>query len=246
MRIAIIGNGAAAISGIEAFRKYDSKNPITLVSPEKSPPYSRVLLPYLLQGRIEHKDIYYRSPRLYDQLNIQTFLGHSVVEVDAIHKRLHLDSGERIPFDKLLIASGSSPVKPPIPGSNGSDIGHLWTIGDAIRIEKEFREKKRLLIIGGGFISLMLAWVAHERGIEVTIIELMPHVMPQTLDQKAAEILETEIQKTGTRLLTGTVVERIEMRPEGTYRICPAIQPSFPVDMVIVAAGARSTVCFAT
>jgi nitrite reductase (NADH) large subunit len=135
-------------------------------------------------------------------------------------------------------------MKPPILGLNGNDIGHLWTIGDAIRIEKEFREKKRLLIIGGGFISLMLAWVAHERGIEVTIIELMPHVMPQTLDQKAAEILETEIQKTGTRLLTGTVVESIQKRSEGTYNIYPANQPSFPVDMVIVAAGASPNLGF--
>jgi len=220
MKIAVIGNSAASISGIEAFRKYDQKSTIVLISREGHLPYSRVLLPYFLLGKIDLNQIYYRSARFYDQLNIETFLSHSVEEIDISHKTLYLDSGKKVPFDKLLISSGSSPVKPPIPGLDDKDIGHLWTIEDAVRIDRYFREKKHLLIIGGGFISLMVAWVALQRNTKVTIIELMPQVMPQILDKKAAELLETEISKTGTRVLTGTVIERIEKSPKalGTLR----------------------------
>lgn len=244
MKIAVIGSSAASISGIEAFRKYDQKSTIILISREGHPPYSRVLLPYFILGKIDLNQIYYRSVRFYDQLDIETFLSHSVVYIDIPHKMLYLDSGEKVPFDKLLISSGSSPVKPPIPGLDDKDIGHLWTIEDALRIDRDFREKKHLLIIGGGFISLMLAWVALQRNMKVTVVELLPQVMPQILDKKTAELLETEIRKTGTRLLTGTVIEKIEKSPKGFYRVYPADQRSFNVDMVIVAAGVRPNVGF--
>jgi NADPH-dependent 2,4-dienoyl-CoA reductase/sulfur reductase-like enzyme len=239
MKIAVIGNSAAAISGIETFRKYDQKSPIVLISREEHLPYSRVLLPYFLLGRIDLDQVSYRSADFYDHMHVEAFLGRSAVDIDIPRKRLYLDDGKRIPFDKLLISSGSSPVKPPIAGLSDLDIGHLWTLEDAARINQLFREKKRLLIVGGGFISLMVAWAALQRKMEVTVVELLPHVMPQILDQKAAELLEAEIRKTGTRLLTGTVIERIEKNPENQYRVYPANRVPFEVDMVIVAAGVR-------
>ncbi len=244
MKIAVIGNSAAAISGVEAFRKYDQKSAIAVISHEKYPSYSRVLLPYLLLKRTDLNQIPYRSARFYDQLNIKTFLGRSVVAMDIPKKSLCMDSGQEIPFDKLLISSGSSPVKPPVPGLDDEDIGHLWTIEDMVRIDRLFREKKHLLLVGGGVISLMLAWVALQRDIRVTIIELLPHIMPQILDRKAARLLEAEIRRTGTRVLTGTVIERIEKTPKGHYLVCPANQSSFHVDMVIVAAGVQPNVRF--
>jgi NAD(P)H-nitrite reductase large subunit len=244
MKIAVIGNSAAAISAIETFRKYDQKSAIVLISREKHPPYSRVLLPYLLLGKIDRDEIFYRSAHFYDQMNSKTFLDRSVVEIDISRKRLYLDSGKRIPFDKLLISSGSSPVKPPIPGLDDEDIGHLWTIEDAVRINQHFKEKKHLLIVGGGFISLMLAWVALQRKMKVSIAELLTHVMPQILDKKAAELLEAEIRKAGTRVLTGTVIEKIEKSQKGHYVVYPKNQRSFHVDMIIVAAGVRPNVGF--
>ncbi len=244
MRIVVIGNGAAAISGIEAFRKYDQGSSIVLVSPEKSPPYSRVLLPYFLQRRIQLNEIYYRPVEFYDQMKVKALLGHAVVEVDVLHRRLHLDKGRTVSFDKLLISSGSSPLTPPIPGVDHKGIRHLWTIEDAVRIDKDLGKAKRLLIVGGGFISLMLAWVAFLRNIKVTIVELMPHLMPQTLDKKAAELLESEIRKTGTQVLTGTVIEGIENGSKGSYRIHPSNRPGFDVDRVVVAAGVRPNTGF--
>lgn len=244
MTIAVIGNSAAAISAIESFRKYDQKSTIVLISREEHAPYSRVLLPYLLQDKIDYDEIFFRSAHFYDEMNVKTFLGQSVIDMDISQKELYLDSGEHIPFDRLLISSGSSPVKPQIPGLEDEDIGHLWTIEDAERINKHFREKKHLLIVGGGFISLMLAWVALQREMKVTVVELLTQIMPQVLDNKAAELLETEIRKTGTRLMTGTAIEKIERTQKGHYDVFPANQSSFCVDMIAVAVGVVPNVGF--
>jgi nitrite reductase (NADH) large subunit len=244
MRIAVIGNSAAAISGIEAFRRYDQKSSITLISRETHLPYSRVLLPYFLLGRIDRREIFYRSPCFYDEMNVEPLLGRSVVEMDTPGKTLHLDDGRMISFDRLLISSGSSPVKPRIPGLDHPEIGHLWTLEDAFRIDQHLGAKKRLLIIGAGFISLMLAWAALQREMKVTLVELLPHVMPQTLDKKAAGFLEAEIRKTGTRVLTSTSIEAIESRSKGQYIVYPSNHRSFKTDMVIVAAGVQPNVEF--
>jgi NAD(P)H-nitrite reductase large subunit len=150
MRIAVIGNSAAAVSGIEAFRKYDQKSSIILISRETHLPYSRVLLPYFLLGRIDRREVFSRSARFYDEMNVEPLLGRAVVEMDSPGKTLHLDDGRRISFDRLLISSGSSPVKPPIPGLDPPEIGHLWTLEDACRIDQQLGARKHLLIIGRG------------------------------------------------------------------------------------------------
>jgi len=244
MRVVIIGGGAAAVSAIEAFRKHDRTSAILLVSSEKHPPYSRVLLPYLVLGRTDIQGLFYRSTRFYDRFNVRTLLGRSVVGTDLSQKRLYLDTGETIPFDRLLIASGSSPVKPTVRGLDSEEIGHFWTMEDALRVGRCFKGNRRLMIMGGGFISLMLAWVAVQRNLEVTITEIMDHVMPQSLDRTGAEMVETAMRREGVRVLTGTAVQRVEKRSRGQYRVYPADRRPFDVDMVVVAAGVRPNIAF--
>lgn len=244
MKIAIIGNSAAAISAIETFRRYDQKSKITVISREKHLPYSRVLLPYFLQGKIGREELFYRSSSFYERVKADALLGRSVESVDIARKRLHLDRGMKVSFDKLLIASGSSPVKPPIPGISYEDIEHLWTIEDAEKLDRCFRKKKRLLIIGGGAISLMLAWVAVQRNMEVTVVEQMPRVLPQLLGKRAARLLETEMRKAGIQIRTGTLIKRIQKSPRGHFTIFSQNQRAFCVDAIIVAAGVRPNIEF--
>jgi len=244
MNIAVIGSSAAANSALEAFRAIDQKSPVVLISREKHPPYSRVLLPYFLQGKIECDQLFYRPADFFDRLKVKTRLGRSVVKIDLPLKSLSLDNGEQIPFDKLLIASGSSPVKPPIPGIRDEEIGHLWTIEDAVRVDPQLQENKHLTIIGGGNIALMLAWVAFQRKMKVTVIEWLPQVLPQILDRTAAERLEAEIRRTGTRVLTGTAIKKIEKQPQGHYLVFPADQEPLRADRIIIAAGVRPNTGF--
>jgi NADPH-dependent 2,4-dienoyl-CoA reductase/sulfur reductase-like enzyme len=244
MKIAVIGNSAAALSAIEAFRKHDRTSDIVVVSREKHPAYSRVLLPYFLQGRIGRDQLFFPAGRFAGGAKVRTFLGRSVEEVDLFRKWLFLDNGEKIPFDKLLIASGSSPVKPRIPGWDDRYIHHLWTIEDAVRIGRLLKGEKELLLIGGGAISLMVAWIAVQKKMKVTVVERLPRLMPQVLDAKGAEIVEAAIRKAGVRVLTRTTVERIERRPEGRFRVHPACGRSFRADVIIVAVGVRPNVGF--
>lgn len=90
----------------------------------------------------------------------------------------------------------------------------------------------------------MLAWVAFQRKMKVTVIEVLTQVLPQILDKKAAELLEAEIRRTGTRVLTGTAIKKIEKHPKGHYLVYPANQRSFRADMIIVAAGVRPNAAF--
>lgn len=105
-------------------------------------------------------------------------------------------------------------------------------------------EGNHLLIIGGGFIALLLAWAARQRKMKVTVVELMSHVLPQILDEKAAQLLEKEMCGRGICLFTGTMIERIEGSHTGHYFVYPSNHSSFRVDKIIVAAGVRPNIAF--
>ena len=118
MSVIIIGNSAAGLSGLEAFRKIDQTSRVTVVAQESTTPYSKVLLPYYLRGKIPYENLFIREPDYYDKLGATCIHGR-VIKVLVEQKQILLEDNSVLPYDKLLIATGSSPLKPPIPGLEG-------------------------------------------------------------------------------------------------------------------------------
>ncbi|MEN8077798.1 FAD-dependent oxidoreductase [Clostridioides difficile] len=243
MSIVIIGNSAAGLSALETFRKYDKKTKITLISKEGDVAYSRVLLPYVLRGKLKYNNLFIRDKEYYEKNNVD-YIEKEVKNIDTEAKVVILSDDTKVEYSKLLIATGSNAVKPPIPGINEDGIYNMWTKSDVDNLAPLFDSKKKVAVIGSGFVALQAAWAAVVRGLEVTVIELADRVMPSVLDEKGAEILTEKIRKSGVDLKTSTLTQNIEKLEDGTFKISLKDQDPVHVDFIIVGTGVRPNTQF--
>lgn len=154
MNYVIIGNSAAAIGTIAGIREIDPNGKITVISDEKYHTYSRPLISYWLQGKVTDKNIYYRAPDFYEKNGVETILGKKVMKINTEGKTVVLDDGISVPYDKLMVATGSKPFVPPM---NGLDKVHYHTFMsyDSVKaIRSEIKPNMKVLIIGAGLIGL--------------------------------------------------------------------------------------------
>jgi len=241
MQIVIIGNSAAGLSALETIRKYDRKSFVTMISKETERAYSRVLLPYHLTGKLSLDRIFIRKQNYYKEMQA-TILKDNVLFVDDNKKTIELEDNQNLRFDRLLIATGSSAVKPPIPGLDGPQVFHLWTLEDIELITPLYVPGKRVLFLGSGFTTLKAASAAVECGLEVSVYELMPRIMPRMLDDHGASIIHKRILEKGVNLQVETTTERVERKPDGTLVVQAKDREPLEVDFVIVGTGVRPNI----
>ena len=236
--LTIVGNSAAALSALEAFRRRDAVTRVTMVSAEPGPAYSRVLLPYFLRGRVSLEGLVIRGPEYYERMGAELLSGVRVEGVDAGARELELAGGRRLAYDRLLLATGSRPARPPIPGLDHPAVRSLWTLDDALGLDPVLRPGARALVLGSGFVALQAAWAARCRGLEVTVVELDGRIMPRVLDAGAAAVLHERIEAHGVPVFTGTATEALE-DAGGRLRVTAAGLDPSTVDVVITGTGAR-------
>ena len=156
MKHVIVGAGPAGVVAAENLRKGDAKADILLIGDEPEPPYSRMAIPYLLEGNIGEDGTYLRKTEgHYDKLGIKYLQGRaeSVAPKDG---KLTLEGGEGIAFDRLLIATGASAIQPPIPGIDSAGVHNCWTLADAREISKLATKGNNVVLIGAGFIGCII------------------------------------------------------------------------------------------
>ena len=235
----IVGNGAAALSGLEAFRAHDRASRVTILSAESVGAYSRVLLPYYLRGRLPYESTFIRGGGYYRAHGAELRLGARVRRVDLSRRTLELEDAPSVPFDRLLLACGSSPSRPSIAGLDGPRVSHLWTLDDARFLDRALRPGSRTLVLGAGFVALQAAWAAHRRGVQVTVVEIVDQVLPRVLDRPAALALRERVEAHGVLVHTGTRVEGLEHTHDGRLQVDAAGLATFDADLVITATGVR-------
>ena len=241
--VLIIGNSAAGLSAAETVRKYDKTCKITIVSKEGGDAYSRVLLPYILRGKLDYKNLFFKEENYYEK-NDFSYIEGTVTDVKPESKSVVIGDNQIIEYGSLLIASGSNPVKPPIPGIESDGIYHMWTRDDLESLAPHFQKGKRVAVIGSGFVSLQAAWAAVCQGLEVTVIELADRIMPSVIDDKGADILSEQIRSFGVDLRTGTLTNSIKRYESGTFHIELKDQEAVEADFVIVGTGVRPNTAF--
>ena len=208
----IIGQGASGTSAANTLRSLDSKAPITVITNEHDYFYSRIDLPDILGGKYSPQDSTRQTQEEFAEKSIGCRMGETVTEVLANEKAVLLASGERIPYDKLLIATGSVPVVPPLKGSDARGVHVLWTMEQARTMIDAAAGAKSAIVVGAGLIGLKAALALRKRGLKVMVVEKLPYILPRQLDATAARIIEKQIQAKGIDLRTGTGVEEIEVR----------------------------------
>ena len=245
MNYVIIGNGPAGVHAIESIRQRDPKGTITLISKEDIAPYSRIMLPELMSGELEDVSLYYRGTDFYERHAVNSRLGKTVTEIVCNEKKLVLNDGETICYDKLLIASGSSPVVLPFAQNPPKGVFSLWNKADAEEL-KEFLKgnPSHIVIVGGGLVGLQAARALAGPGKDITVVESLSRLMPNQLDEAASRMLAEAAEKAGVRVLCGVTVEALEAA-DGKVAGLRSSQGLLPAQLVIVAVGVRPNLDFA-
>ncbi len=236
----ILGAGPAGVIAAETIRKLSAGDSITLIGDEPEPSYSRMAIPYLLMGNIDEAGTYLRkSPSHFDDLNIKLLVAR-VQQVQADTKTLLLDSGESIRFDTLLVATGSHPVTPPIPGINSAGVHHCWTLADARAIAALAQPGARVLQLGAGFIGCIIMEALAARGVHLSVVEMGDRMVPRMMGPTAGGMIRDWCERKGVEVFTSTKVESIE--PGQPLSVKLSNGKTMQADLVISAAGVRPAI----
>jgi NADPH-dependent 2,4-dienoyl-CoA reductase/sulfur reductase-like enzyme len=215
MRHLILGAGPAGVIAAETIRKHAPYDTITIVGDEPEPPYSRMAIPYLLVGKVGEDGTYLRrDPDQFRKLGINV-LRQRALHVDAARRTVTLDNGSVLGFERLLIATGSQPVRPPIPGMDLPGVHPCWTLENARAIAALAQPGAKVLQMGAGFIGCIIMEALALRGVELTVVEMGDRMVPRMMGPTAGNMIKQWCEKKGVRVFTGTRVEAIEPAASG-------------------------------
>ncbi|MCM2342478.1 FAD-dependent oxidoreductase [Rhodoferax sp.] len=236
----ILGAGPAGVIAAETIRKQAPLDSITIIGDEPEPSYSRMAIPYLLMGNIDEAGTYLRkNPTHFDDLKIKVRVTH-VQHVQAATKTVVLDGGESIRFDTLLVATGSRPVTPPIPGIKSEGVHRCWTLADARAIAALAQPGARVLQLGAGFIGCIIMEALAARGVKLSVVEMGDRMVPRMMGPTAGGMIRDWCETKGVEVFTGTKVESIEPGAPLTVKLSNG--KTMQADLVISAAGVRPAI----
>jgi NAD(P)H-nitrite reductase large subunit len=242
MHHVILGAGPAGVIAAETLRKHKPQDAITIVGDEKEPPYSRMAIPYLLIGKIDEKGTYLRKDaNHFAALNVKVVHARAK-SVDTAARTVTLDSGEALRFDTLLIATGSRPVRPPVPGLDLPGVHPCWTLEDARKIMELAQPGARVLQMGAGFIGCIIMEALAARGVELSVVEMGDRMVPRMMGPTAGGMIKEWCEKKGVRVFTGTRVEAIDAGTPMSVRLSNGQRVT--ADLVISATGVKPTIEF--
>ena len=244
MKHIILGNGPAGVVAAETLRRAAPNDDILLVGNEDAPPYSRMAIPYLLEGNIDEFGTYLRkSADHFDQLCISQRRGRAVA-VNAEKRTVLFDDGHFEDYDRLLVATGSHPVRPPIPGIDLPQVQTCWTLDDARAIAQLAKPGSRVLQLGAGFIGCIIMEALVKRGVQLTVVEMGDRMVPRMMTPEAGTMIKRWVEKQGVRVVTKAGVERIENGEKSPLTVTLSTGEQLDCDLLIVAAGVAPNVAF--
>ncbi|MGE0822296.1 MAG: NAD(P)/FAD-dependent oxidoreductase [Candidatus Binatia bacterium] len=237
----LIGNSAASLAAIDFIRKSDKQGEITLINREEGPAYSRVALPYYVAGEMTLDDLLIRHNPDYSKVGVTLVEKENVAAINPAAKEVALESGKKVTYDKLLIATGSETIVPPIQGLTNVPHHYLWTLEDAIGMKKAAEKAKTAFVIGGGFIGMLAAEALRKLKNKLTIDEKAPILLPQLLDEGGGKLFLQAVRDDGVTVRTDSLVSAVA-QTSGGIEVTLKDGTAFAVDMAVVATGVRPNV----
>ncbi len=263
MHYVVLGAGPSGVIAAETLRKADPSGVITLVGGENEQPYSRMAIPYVLTGKIGYEGTHLRKTQgHYEDRRIDYRIG-AAVKLEPDDKRIHFADGSHLAYDRLLIATGARPVRPPIPGLELKGVHHCWTLEDTRNIERLAAPGSHVVLMGAGFIGCIVLEALAARGVSLTVVEMGDRMVPRMMNPTAGTMIKTWCEKKGIRVLTSTRIKSVQSvaaeKSKGIFgflkrRTEAAKDDSLdveldngemiPAHLVVVAAGVRPNVEF--
>ncbi len=245
-RYLIVGASAAGMAAAEAIRSIDKSGPVTVFSDESDPPYFRPLIPFLISGKKEAADMALIGQGPYRGAGIDVRLNSKVESIDSRARTVELKSGEKVEFDRLLIATGSRPYVPPeIEGTGAEGVFTLRTLADARSAAGRVGRTTRAVMLGGGILNLKASFALLERGIKVTLIVQSPQVLSQLMEPGDAALIRDALNKAGLEIETGVSASRILSGSAGVRGVLLDDGREIVCETVCIGKGVRPNAAFA-
>lgn len=243
MKHVIIGAGPAGIIAAETLRRADPRSTVTVVGDEPEPPYSRMAIPYLLTGSIGEAGTHLRHGTDHFTKLAVDIRRDRVTGVHVGDRRVALAGGGHLDYDRLLIASGSHAVRPPIAGMDLPGVENCWTLADARRVAEGARAGARVVLMGAGFIGCIVLEALAKRGVELTVIEMGERMLPRMMDDVGGEMIKRWCESKGVRVLTGARVGAVSAA-DGGLELALDNGESLRAELVVCATGVSPNVDF--
>jgi len=245
-RLVVVGTGMAGLATVEAALAH--RDPadwrITMIGREPEPPYSRIALSQALAGRVREAGLALRPAGWYADRGIAVRAGTDVRGADLHRRVVRTEAGDEIPYDALVLATGSAPATPPIGGLERDGTHAFRTLADARAIAARARPGTRAVVIGGGLLGLEAARGLVERGARVSVVHLVDRLMETQLDATAARLLAREMRRLDVEVLLGrTTTELVGNGAVEAVRLSSGEE--LPAELVVVATGIRPEVFLA-
>lgn len=240
----IIGNSAGAIGAIEAIRSVDTTGTITAVSDETYPAYSRPMISEYLSKHATLERMLYRPAGFYKKNSVDTLFGKKAIKIDTDGHRVELDTGEEISFEKLLLATGGTPIVSQLEGGDRKGIFTFTTLDDAKNIDRYIdehrREGMRAVVIGGGLIGFSVTEALVNRNVAVTIVEMKDRVLNTIIDEETSALAREALEDAGIEVVTNHVVTKVtSYTGDSLTGVVLDDGRPIPCELVIMAIGVR-------
>jgi 3-phenylpropionate/trans-cinnamate dioxygenase ferredoxin reductase subunit len=239
-QIVIVGGGQAAVQAVDTLRRKGFAGKLTVVGDEPWLPYQRPpLSKKYLAGALERERLLIRPAQFFAEHQVQTQLGRRVSEIAPREQHVRLDDGLVLPYDALVLATGSRPRRLPAPGADLAGVHYLRTIADADRIRAECAAGGRMVIIGGGYIGLEVAASARGLGLEVTVLEMAARVMSRVTCAEISAFYEAEHARQGVRIHCNETLRALhgDARSGRVRAVLTEAGREYPADIVIIGCG---------
>jgi NADPH-dependent 2,4-dienoyl-CoA reductase/sulfur reductase-like enzyme len=253
-RLVVIGGDAAGMTAAARARRRRDPEDLDVIAFERGPytSYSACGIPYFVGDLLSDIDgLVARSPDEHRKNGIDVRTGHEVVAIDVNKRRVRVrdlaGGAERDePFDQLVVAAGSVPTRPDVPGVDAEGIFGVQTLADGVRVRQavDEREPRRAVVVGGGYVGLEMAEALVRRGLEVALVDRTEQPMASTLDLDMGDLVADALRAVGVTLHLGEAVDGFEV-DNGSVRAVRTANRSFPADIVILGLGVRPNVALA-
>src|SRR3984957_8386956 len=238
-RLVVVGNGMAGMRAVEELlSRAPGRFDITVIGAEPQPHYSRILLSSVLAGDKALDEIVVNPWSWYDEHGICLIASNRATAIDRAARQVELADGNAIPYDKLLLATGSKPLAPPIPGLGLSNVRAFRDIADVAAMIEAAKSERNAVVIGGGLLGLEAAWGLKRRGMSVSLVHRMPTLMERQLDVAAGTLLHRDLEARGIAFFTNSQTEEI-LGTERAEAVVLADGRTIPADFVVSAIGIR-------
>ncbi|MGZ5271573.1 MAG: FAD-dependent oxidoreductase, partial [Ramlibacter sp.] len=241
LRLVLVGNGMAGVRTLEELLKiapdlYD----ISVFGAEPHPNYNRILLSPVLAGEQTLDEIVLNSWDWYRENGIRLHAGRKVVQIDRVRRVVRADDGTEEPYDRLLLCTGSNPFILPVPGKDLPGVIAYRDIADTNAMIEAAAKYAKAVVIGGGLLGLEAANGLMKRGMDTTVVHVMPWLMERQLDETAGRLLQQSLEARGLKFLLGAQTQALVAGDDGRVRAVKFKDGTqVDADLVVMAVGIR-------